>query len=115
MASSKPAPNTRSRSRLWRLALILSGVLIFTGCVVGPKYDRPSVETPSAWKEPPPEGWKAATPHDEMSKGNWWIVFSDPELDGLETQAIAANQNLQAAAQRVIEARATALATRSNL
>jgi len=96
---------------------IFTVICAFTlgGCVVGPNYNRPSVQTPSAWKEQPPEGWKTATPHDEISKGNWWVVFNDPELNDLETQAIAANQNLQAAAQRVIEARANALATRSNL
>ena len=115
MASSKPTRRAGSTSGLWRLALILSGVLMLSGCVVGPKYNRPSVDAPSAWKEPPPEGWKAATPQDEISKGNWWSVFNEPELNDLETQALSANQSLQAAAQRVIEARATALATRSNL
>lgn len=97
------------------LALTLLCALILGGCVVGPNYNRPSVQTPSAWKERPPEGWKTATPHDEISKGNWWVIFDDPELNDFEMQAIAANQNLQAAAQRVIEARAQALATRSNL
>jgi NodT family efflux transporter outer membrane factor (OMF) lipoprotein len=115
MASSKPTRHAGSTSGLWLLALLLIGVVMFSGCVVGPKYNRPSVDAPSAWKEPPPEGWKAATPHDEISKGNWWAVFNDPELNDLETQALAANQTLQAAAQRVVEARATALATRSNL
>ncbi len=42
---------------------------------------------------------------DDISKGNWWEVFGDPELNDLETQAVAANQNLKAAAERVIEAR----------
>jgi outer membrane protein TolC len=97
------------------LALTAICALMLGGCVVGPKYSRASVETPSAWKEQPPEGWKTATPHDEISKGDWWLIFGDPQLNDLETQAIAANQNLQAAAQRVIEARANALATRSNL
>ena len=97
------------------LALTAVCALILVGCTVGPNYNRPSVQTPSAWKEQPPEGWKTATPHDEISKGNWWVIFGDPELNDLETQAIAANQNLQAAAQRVIEARAQALVTRSNL
>jgi NodT family efflux transporter outer membrane factor (OMF) lipoprotein len=86
-----------------------------TGCTVGPNYKRPSVDTPSSWKEQPPEGWKTATPRDDIAKGTWWEVFSDPTLNGLETQAIAANQNLKAAAERVIEARATAAATRANL
>lgn len=109
MAASEPAV------RLAALAAVCAVALALGGCLVGPNYNRPSVPTPTAWKEQPPEGWKTATPRDEISKGNWWVVFGDPELNDLETQAIAANQRLQAAAQRVIEARATALATRSNL
>src|SRR5579864_9290467 len=97
------------------LALTLGCVLALTGCLVGPNYHRPSVDAPTAWKEQPPEGWKTATPQDEIAKGNWWAVFGDPDLDRLETQAVAANLNLQAAAQRVLEARAQALATKSNL
>ena len=97
------------------LAFAVGCALTLTGCLVGPNYRRPSAEMPAAWKEQPPEGWKTATPHDEIAKGNWWTVFADPELNNLETQAVAANQNLQAAAQRVIEARAQALATKSNL
>jgi len=89
--------------------------LALTSCTVGPNYHTPSVETPTAWKEPPPAGWKAATPSDEISKGNWWEVFGDPELNALETRAVTSNPSLQAAAQRVIEARASALAVRSNL
>lgn len=108
----KRAGSSRA-ARLPALTFVIA--LTLTGCVVGPNYKRPSVQTPSAWKEQPPDGWKTATPHDQISKGDWWVVFGDPELNDLETQAIAANQNLQAAAQRVIEARANALATRSNL
>ena len=97
------------------LALTLGCALALTGCLVGPNYHRPSVDAPTAWKEQPPDGWKTATPHDEIAKGNWWAVFGDPDLDKLETQAVAANLNLQAAAQRVLEARAQALATKSSL
>jgi multidrug efflux system outer membrane protein len=109
LAGSKPAP------RLLALPTVCALTLALGGCVVGPNYHRPNVQTPTAWKEQPPEGWKTATPHDEISKGDWWVVFNDPQLNDLETQAIAANQNLQAAAQRVLQARAQALATRSNL
>jgi len=97
------------------LALTLGCALALTGCLLGPTYHRPSVDAPTAWKEQPPDGWKTATPHDEIAKGNWWAVFNDPDLDKLETQAVASNLNLQAAAQRVLEAQAQALATRSNL
>ena len=54
------------------LALTLGCALALTGCLVGPNYHRPSVDAPTAWKEQPPDGWKTATPHDEIAKGNWW-------------------------------------------
>ncbi len=97
------------------VATVVFPILFTAGCKVGPNYSRPSAQPPSAWKEQPPEGWKDATPRDDISKGNWWEVFGDPQLNDLEIQAIAANQNLKAAAERVIEARATALVQRSNL
>ncbi len=99
----------------WPVAL-LAGALLLSGCrAVGPNYNRPGVATPTAWKEQPPEGWKTATPSDDISKGNWWEIFGDTELNTLETQAIAANQTVQAAAERVLEARAEAKTTRANL
>ena len=88
-------------------------VLTMAGCKVGPNYARPPAETPSTWKEQPPEGWKNATPSDNIGKGNWWEIFGDPQLNALETEAIAANQNLKAAEQRVLEARANAKSTRA--
>ncbi len=103
-------------SLLWVLLTALGlAVLASSGCLVGPNYHRASVDAPPAWKEQPPEGWKNAAPSDDISKGNWWEVFGDQQLNDLETQAVMANQNLKVAAERVIEARATALATRSNL
>ena len=96
----------------WTSVVLLAFVFL-AGCTVGPNYKRASVETPAAWKEQPPEGWKNAAPRDDIGKGNWWEIFGDPQLNDYETQAIAANQTLKAAAQRVIEARNTALVTRS--
>lgn len=92
----------------------LAGVLLFLpGCTIGPNYQRAAVPTPPAYKEPPPTGWKDATPHDEIAKGNWWEVFGDPQLNDLEMQALTANQTLQAAVQRVLEARSSLAVTRS--
>jgi NodT family efflux transporter outer membrane factor (OMF) lipoprotein len=112
---------TRHRTRgTWirqtRSGASAAALLLLVGCrSVGPTYSRPPAETPTAWKEPPPEGWKSATPSDNIGKGNWWEIFGDPELNDLETRAITANQNLKAAVQRVLEARANAKATRANL
>ncbi|MBZ5544697.1 MAG: efflux transporter outer membrane subunit [Acidobacteriia bacterium] len=110
---------TRKRARVpaWRTVGtgLVACALCLTGCVAGPNYQRPSVQTPSAWKEAPPAGWKNATPHDEISKGNWWQAFSDAELDQLETQATADSQSLKAAAARLAQARAVARITRADL
>jgi NodT family efflux transporter outer membrane factor (OMF) lipoprotein len=107
-------PGTWVRQTL--LGVLAAAAILITGCrPVGPNYNRPPAITTTAWKEQPPEGWKNATPSDNIGKGNWWEIFSDPQLNDLETQAIAANQNLKAAVQRVLEARANAKATRANL
>ncbi len=39
-------------------------------------------------------------------RGEWWTVFGDPQLNALEDQAAAANQDLKAAAARVKQSRA---------
>lgn len=100
------------RRTLW--CACAAPLLLLAGCkTVGPNYQRAPVPTPPAFKEPPPAGWKDATPHDEISKGNWWEVFGDSQLNDLETQALVANQTLQAAVQRVLESRASLAVTRS--
>jgi NodT family efflux transporter outer membrane factor (OMF) lipoprotein len=89
--------------------------LLCAGCrPVGPAYQRPAVEIPQVFKEPPPPGWKDASPSDNIGKGNWWEIFGDPQLNDLETQGMKGNQTLQAAAQRVLEARANLKIVRSN-
>src|SRR5439155_21624542 len=67
-------------------------------------YVRPPLGTPSAYKEA--QGWKQAEPRDEQSRGNWWEVFNDGELDALVTQVAITNQTIKAAEARIREARA---------
>jgi NodT family efflux transporter outer membrane factor (OMF) lipoprotein len=75
-------------------------LLLSTGCAVGPKYQRPSAPTPTAFKEPPPQGWKEAQPNDSVIRGKWWELYNDPELNALEEQVNVSNQNvLQVEAQ----------------
>jgi multidrug efflux system outer membrane protein len=89
------------------LALTATASLaLLSGCSVGPDYVQPSVPQASAYKEPGP--WKKASPRDDISKGNWYSVFRDPELDKLEAQAEFSSQTLRAAIARVSESRAVA-------
>ena len=92
------------------VALLL--VLLLAGCAVGPKYVKPVVPTTPAYKEEVPgsfkesEQWQPARPGDQTSRGNWWEIFGDPELDKLEVQIAGSNQNLKVAEARFREARA---------
>ncbi len=83
------------------------------GCMVGPNYVRPPLDTPAAYKEA--QGWKQAEPKDEQPRGNWWEVFNDPDLNALVTQVAISNQTIKAAEARVREARAMTAAARAAL
>ncbi len=95
------------------LALLLV-LLLFAleSCTVGPKYVKPSTPTPAAFKEQPlasspgAEQWQAANPADQASRGKWWEIFGDPELNQLEEQVATSNQDLKVYEARFREARA---------
>jgi NodT family efflux transporter outer membrane factor (OMF) lipoprotein len=95
-----------------KYVLLTAAVLLMAGCSVGPKYQRPIVQTPPAFKEGPPEaykeseGWKTAQPADTRLRGDWWVLFADPQLNRLEEQVNLSNQNLKAAQARFYQARA---------
>jgi len=87
--------------------------------MVGPKYHRPTAETPAAYKELTPadfkntEGWKVAQPKDDSLRGKWWELFNDPQLNALEEKVNVSNQNIIAAAESFFAARALVKETRS--
>jgi len=95
------------------LALLLVLLIVaLEGCTVGPKYVKPAVPTTPAYKEEVPgsfkesDQWQPARPGDQISRGNWWEIFSDPKLNKLEEQIAGSNQNLKVAEARFREARA---------
>jgi NodT family efflux transporter outer membrane factor (OMF) lipoprotein len=93
-------------------ALILPLMFLLAGCTVGPKYIRPTVPMTTMYKEEAPSSvresgqWQPAQPGDQISRGNWWEIFSDPELNKLEKQVAGSNQTLKVAEARFREARA---------
>jgi NodT family efflux transporter outer membrane factor (OMF) lipoprotein len=96
------------------IVALLLVLLLFAleSCTLGPKYVRPSAPTPETFKEQPPASyqqpgqWKPANPGDQTSRGNWWEIFGDPELNKLEEQVATSNENLKVFEARVREARA---------
>src|SRR6202045_2220777 len=92
------------------IALLLG--LLLAGCTVGPKYIKPNVPSTPTYKEEAPSSfkesdqWQPAHPGDQTSRGNWWEIFGDPELNRLEEKIAGSNQNLKVAEARFREARA---------
>jgi outer membrane protein, multidrug efflux system len=100
-----------------RVAKSLSAVLLSTmlvGCMVGPKYHRPTVQTPTAYRD------LADSPQLQAQTASyadlpWWQVFQDPKLQELIRTALKQNYDLQLATERISAARAQLAVTRSSL
>lgn len=86
------------------------GSLLLAGCSLTPQYEPERVVIPLQFKEATPlqenENWKIAKPNDVASRGEWWLIFQDAQLNALEQQAITGNQNLKAIAANVQASRA---------
>ena len=80
--------------RLMRLLIASASAAALAGCAVGPDYHRPSMPLAPAFKE---QGWAPAQPADLSPRGDWWSVFNDPTLSGLEARVAVSNQNVAAA------------------
>ena len=91
----------------------LAIVVMLGGCAVGPDYRRPDAAVPAAYKEA--GEWKVAQPRDDASRGKWWEVFGDPQLNALIEQVEISNQNVLAAEAQFRQARAVIAASRSAL
>ena len=88
---------------------------VLCACTVGPDYVRPTVQTPATYKETAQESgaWKVAAPGDVKSRGKWWEVFGDAELNALEEQVSVSNQSLKVAEANYAQARALAQQARA--
>jgi multidrug efflux system outer membrane protein len=116
------------------IAITLSAAtLLLSGCTVGPKYKRPTIDTPTVYRSAEASGntQTSETPHDmngnplpgqantpastaiSLGDEKWWEVFGDPELQNLIRAALKQNYDVRIAAERVMEAQAQLGVTRS--
>jgi outer membrane protein, multidrug efflux system len=93
----------------------LSGILIVlvleAGCMMGPKYKRPTVDVPQQYRAAAPE---QAALSSSLGNEQWWQVYQDPVLTQLIHTAIAQNYDVRIAAARVLEAQAQVGITRAS-
>lgn len=83
-----PRPRLSVLCILWALAS--------AGCLMGPDYQRPAVETPAAWRNAEPASVEAGN-------SAWWEQFGDARLNELVRQALKGNNDLLLAAARIDE------------
>lgn len=80
--------------------LLVTALAVCAGCNLAPRYKRPAVETPAAFKENSVTNdidtniWQVAQPADATIRSNWWEAFNDTNLDALESQVAISNQNV---------------------
>ncbi len=114
-------------------AALTAATLFLSGCTVGPKYKRPTVDTPTIYRGAESNGNTPTSqePHDlngavlagqsetaapaALSLGDekWWEVFGDPQLQDLIRTALKQNYDVRIAAERVLESQAQLGITRS--
>jgi NodT family efflux transporter outer membrane factor (OMF) lipoprotein len=80
-----------------------------SACNVTPDFVKPSVEMPEKWRN------ENSVANKTVVDSKWWQTFGSPELNQLIPQAIAYNNDLAAAQQRVEQAKAQAKIAGANL
>jgi multidrug efflux system outer membrane protein len=95
-----------------RTAAVAAALMVSAACTVGPKYQRPTTPAPPQYKEGTSTDSGKANP---IGYSNWWLVFHDDELNGLEQRVDMANQDILAAIARVEQAQAYLKVSRSYL
>lgn len=94
------------------LACLLS-VSLLSGCMVGPNYHKPAVQTPAAFHDLGASAQlQAQASYADLP---WWEVFKDPQLQELIRIALKQNYDLRIATERINAARAQLMVTRSRL
>jgi multidrug efflux system outer membrane protein len=87
--------------------------LLLGGCTVGPKYQRPAIDTPAAYRaESATQPSVAAA--ESLGNEKWWDVFQDPVLQQLIRRALQQNYDARIAATRVLQAQAELGIARAN-
>jgi len=89
-------------------AFSLLVVLALSGCLLGPDYQRPVVDTPPAFRF-------AESDAKDLVNTAWWEQFQDPALNELIATALADNLDVKTAAARVEQFRGQFVTTRSQL
>jgi multidrug efflux system outer membrane protein len=90
----------------WYLAI--SAALLLASCAVGPKYQRPPVNSPANFRGEP-----ATKDTNSIADLPWWQIFHDETLQGLIRTALTNNYDLRIAVTRVEQSKEVVAEARS--
>ena len=103
--------------RAWLVCWVLLG-LTLTACSdmfptldLSPAYQPPEYVVPASWHGESP--FVEAKPSDAELRPDWWKLYDDPVLTTLIEQAMVANPDLEATAERFVQARDMMMKARS--
>jgi multidrug efflux system outer membrane protein len=83
-----------------RFAYLATALL--AGCTVGPNYHPPTEAVPGRFAEA-----ETGLALSDTEVASWWRAFGDPQLNTLVNRALAQNLDVETAAARIREARAS--------
>ena len=80
-----------------RVAIAVVLTVALAGCMLGPNYKRPTIDSPKAFR------FEEKAARDDVANTEWWQQFQDPVLNELIKTALAENKDVKIAAARVEE------------
>jgi multidrug efflux system outer membrane protein len=98
-----------SRLGVFKLTCVTLAAATLAACKMGADYKQPDLQVPGAYKSVAEGRGRTA---NELAT-DWWVLFDDRQLTVLEEAATRYNPDLQAAMQRVIQAREVARGVQS--
>jgi len=99
-------------SQFARLGLLTSSLSFLVGCNVGPRYVRPNITAPPAYRGAD-EAAVASDVKNSLGDEQWAAVYREPELQDLIRKALANNYDVRIAARRILEQQAQVRIVRS--
>jgi outer membrane protein, multidrug efflux system len=91
-----------------KIIFFLSFIFFVSGCMVGPNYQRPSVDVPQSWRFEEKEA-------KNLANTAWWQQFNDPVLNDLIRIALQENKDVKVAAARIGQFMGQYMTTRARL
>jgi multidrug efflux system outer membrane protein len=82
--------------------------VLLTGCILGPDYRRPAVDTPQSFRYEETEA-------RDTANTDWWKAFEEPVLEALIHEALAHNKTIKIAAANIEQAAGVLMQTRASL